>query len=358
MHWTIDELNSGDPEWLDELWRDALPERLGDADTRVFPAEFLLLHVCAHLARKHLFDFSLRGLCDIAAIVQSHPGFDWAGFIARCRRHGLTRHVALALRLASTFELPELSQVLDLGAEDLRQLLKRLHEDRVKAGKDDTVLRDSVAGVKLSEAERQEIERIRFEERKGGRRRWLERVFVGSAMVFSLLFAVVFLYWERLVHPQEGPFREQVIRLLDTNALTIDQANDTDFDEKVKGSKLEDWLLLQGIEGVQLPEKWQRIHFVAGRVTRWRGLEVAQIIADKPKVVVLVTDMAGFNTDGEKIETSRLSAAGWTATWQVSGKHLIFVSVQGEEKQLDEAFAELDRMEKADKADKSDRKSE
>ena len=100
IHWTLDDpLHPYSPP-IEDIWRDAAAARLGDADTRVMSPEFLLLHVCAHLAYNHVFAFSLRALCDIAEIVRVYPGLDWAAVADRSRRCGWRTGVAAALRLA------------------------------------------------------------------------------------------------------------------------------------------------------------------------------------------------------------------------------------------------------------------
>lgn len=86
---------------VEDVWRSAVPGRLGDADVLVMSPEFLLLHVCAHLACNHAFLFSLRALCDIAEIVRAHPELNWTVVVDHGRRHGWRRGVAAALRLAS-----------------------------------------------------------------------------------------------------------------------------------------------------------------------------------------------------------------------------------------------------------------
>ena len=73
IHWTLAEPGDCYTPPIDDIWRSAVPARLGDTDALVMSPEFLLLHVCAHLACNHVFGFSLRGLCDIAEIVRAHP---------------------------------------------------------------------------------------------------------------------------------------------------------------------------------------------------------------------------------------------------------------------------------------------
>ena len=100
IHWTLaDPLYPYAPP-LEDIWRCAVPARLGDADTLVMSPEFLLLHVCAHLAYNHVFAFSLRALCDIAEIVRAYPALDWTVLAEHGRRHGWRIGVAAALRLA------------------------------------------------------------------------------------------------------------------------------------------------------------------------------------------------------------------------------------------------------------------
>lgn len=100
LHWSLDEPPARYTAVLEDIWRSAVPARLGDADALVMAPEFLLLHVCAHLACNHTFAFSLRALCDIAEIVRTHPALDWAVVVDQGRRHGWGRGVAAALRLA------------------------------------------------------------------------------------------------------------------------------------------------------------------------------------------------------------------------------------------------------------------
>lgn len=101
VHWSLGEPPERYTAVLEAVWRSAVPARLGDADALVMSPEFLLLHVCAHLACNHTFAFSLRALCDIAEIVRQHPAIDWTVVVDHGRRHGWGRGVAAALRLAS-----------------------------------------------------------------------------------------------------------------------------------------------------------------------------------------------------------------------------------------------------------------
>jgi hypothetical protein len=100
VHWSLLAPPSRYGDVLDDVWRSAARARPGDADALVMSPAFALLHICAHLTCNHVFDFSLRALCDIAAIVRAHPELDWSAFVDHGRRHGWGRGVAAALRLA------------------------------------------------------------------------------------------------------------------------------------------------------------------------------------------------------------------------------------------------------------------
>ena len=100
LHWKLSEPGDGFEAPMDEIWRSAVPASLGGAATLVMSPEFLLLHVCAHLACKHVFILPLRALVDIDLIVRTHPALDWAQVVALAGAHGWGLGVALALRLA------------------------------------------------------------------------------------------------------------------------------------------------------------------------------------------------------------------------------------------------------------------
>ncbi len=100
IHWTLATPEEPYAPPIEDIWRSAVPAMLGDAQAQVMSPEFLLLHVCAHLAYHHLFALDLRALCDIAEIVRAYPDLDWDVVVDQGRRHGWERGVAAALRLA------------------------------------------------------------------------------------------------------------------------------------------------------------------------------------------------------------------------------------------------------------------
>ncbi len=122
VHWTLAEPVDCYAPPMDEVWGGARAGRLGDADVQIMSPEFVLLHVCAHLACNHAFGFDLRGLCDIAEI--SKREIDWMLLVAHGRQHGWTRGVAAALRLAHE----------ELGAAIPAQVLTALGADALAPG--------------------------------------------------------------------------------------------------------------------------------------------------------------------------------------------------------------------------------
>ncbi len=124
VHWSLEEPPGRYAAVVEEIWRRAIPARLGDADALVMPAEFLLLHVCAHLACNHTFAFSLHALCDIAEIIRARPAFDWTVVADHGRRDCWGRGIAAALRLSADH----------LGAAVPPEVLVSLGADSLDAG--------------------------------------------------------------------------------------------------------------------------------------------------------------------------------------------------------------------------------
>jgi hypothetical protein len=100
VHWGLNTIREPIADSLQEIWRCARPVRLGDSDTLAMPPELLLVYVCAHYACANCFVSDARSLCDVAEIVRTEPALDWQAVVMHGSRHGWTRGVAAALRLA------------------------------------------------------------------------------------------------------------------------------------------------------------------------------------------------------------------------------------------------------------------
>ncbi len=101
LHWNVTQ--SGFPYSIDPaaLWERVEPLELFGRRGFVLPIDLLLLHLCIHMGLQHQFEFGLRPLCDIAAVIGAHgQALDWPGLRRQADEWGWTRSVSLPLRLA------------------------------------------------------------------------------------------------------------------------------------------------------------------------------------------------------------------------------------------------------------------
>jgi hypothetical protein len=101
VHWALTppcDQTASDPQ---PLWWRARPVILPGATAFSLSSADLLLHLCVHTSFQHQFEFGLRPSCDIACVI-AHEGdaLDWSEVVSTSERHGWSRGVALALRLA------------------------------------------------------------------------------------------------------------------------------------------------------------------------------------------------------------------------------------------------------------------
>lgn len=101
IHWSIVEPRrpySIDPAPLVER---SVALAVPGASLRALAHEDLLLHLCAHSAYSHRFEFGLRSLCDVAMLVERHGDtIDWASVVHRADVWRWSRAVHLTLDLA------------------------------------------------------------------------------------------------------------------------------------------------------------------------------------------------------------------------------------------------------------------
>jgi hypothetical protein len=100
MHWTLTPASMPSPLDLDGIWRRAKTLRIGGALVLGLADEDLLLHLCGHAARQHLFDMGLQPLCDVTAVAR-RSRLDWHAVADRATAWRWRRGVDLALRLAA-----------------------------------------------------------------------------------------------------------------------------------------------------------------------------------------------------------------------------------------------------------------
>ncbi|MEY2599636.1 MAG: hypothetical protein RLZZ142_1895 [Verrucomicrobiota bacterium] len=246
---------------------------------------------------------------------------------------------ALALRIMQHLELAEIAQILGGRPKELRRTLGNLYEARQAAGVDEARLRDEVVALRLGESERAQIASARKPVRVGRRR--LESAVAGFAVVFSVLFLVGFYFWEDLRAGEGAAFEEQVTRLIELN----ENSSAAEF-EPLEGrdpAALGDWFYLHGMEGVKVPSPIVRMPFSGGRVGQWRGADVAQLVCENPRAVLLVVRASALvpSTPRRGVKEGTLSASGWACRWQWEGSHLFVLGVRGGAQDLAAAFGAL-----------------
>ncbi len=138
LHWSLappSESYSIDPG---ELWHrsrtlDGYPNVLALSD------DDLLLHLCAHAAYVHAFEFGLGSLCDLTQLIERRgPTLDWSAIGERATRWRWTRGVRLALAVAADLLGARVSDEVrtDLGLERLDAPLARAARAQVLVGYD------------------------------------------------------------------------------------------------------------------------------------------------------------------------------------------------------------------------------
>ncbi len=102
----------------DQLWQRLAAVRIGDREVRTFSLEDTLLILCVH-ADTHAWG-RLMWITDIAQLVASHPGLDWAKAVEIADSSGSERLLLLGLRLANDL----------LGAPAPEPVMSRARTDR------------------------------------------------------------------------------------------------------------------------------------------------------------------------------------------------------------------------------------
>ena len=127
IHWNIVEPRRSFSIDPGPLFERSVPLTIPGARLRALGNEDLVLHLCAHTAYSHRFEFGLRSLCDLAALVERQGGnIDWALVARQADAWRWSRAIHLALDLAREL----------LGAPVPDAVLRSFgagHDDRVRA---------------------------------------------------------------------------------------------------------------------------------------------------------------------------------------------------------------------------------
>jgi hypothetical protein len=111
IHWTI--LGEDEPFAIDVdgLWGRAVPAKIAGVDVLSLSPEDLLLHLCMHLGYQHQFNVGLRGLYDIAQVLDHFEGqVNWSEFVVLAQEWGAERVMWVTLTLTGALlgsEIPE-----------------------------------------------------------------------------------------------------------------------------------------------------------------------------------------------------------------------------------------------------------
>lgn len=114
VHWTI--FSSMDFEAPDEkeivkIWERARPSVVAGTPCLMLAPEDLLLHLCCHISRQHLFNMRLRGFLDLRKVVEYYDNLiDWDVMQQRACHWRIDRAVRLTIFIAERWvglELPD-----------------------------------------------------------------------------------------------------------------------------------------------------------------------------------------------------------------------------------------------------------
>ena len=87
VHWRLTDYDSGDRS-LDEIWRRAIPVRIGDAPALALGPEQLLLHVCSH-GMTAVPTRTLRWIADCVMVINGTPRpVDWTRLVELSAQQG------------------------------------------------------------------------------------------------------------------------------------------------------------------------------------------------------------------------------------------------------------------------------
>ncbi len=103
LHWTLNEENELFTVDPNPLWDRVVPARIAGIDSLSLGVEDLILHLCLHTSYQHYLQLGLRGLLDIAMVLNKFQGkIDWQNLVQIVKSWGTERITALSLKLVET----------------------------------------------------------------------------------------------------------------------------------------------------------------------------------------------------------------------------------------------------------------
>lgn len=116
IHWTLLEENEPFNINPESLWQRSVPARFADMDARALSTEDLLLHLCLHATYQHYLKLGLRGMFDLALVLQKEAErIDWDKLSRTARDWGVEKIAALSLALLQEIDWVQLPDKLPDG---------------------------------------------------------------------------------------------------------------------------------------------------------------------------------------------------------------------------------------------------
>ncbi len=117
LHWEVASKLFARSVQAEDFWGRLASMRLNNREVKCLAAEDLLLSLCVH-GSKHLWE-RLAWICDVAQIVKTREGLDWATLLRRAETTGSARMLLLGLCLANKLlDAPLPAQVLSAANTD------------------------------------------------------------------------------------------------------------------------------------------------------------------------------------------------------------------------------------------------
>lgn len=103
VHWTLLEENEPFTIDPDALWQRNLPAKIANVAALALGVEDLILHLCLHLTYQHYLQLGLRGLLDVALVIQKfREQIDWQKLVRIAKSWRAERVTALTMKLVET----------------------------------------------------------------------------------------------------------------------------------------------------------------------------------------------------------------------------------------------------------------
>lgn len=123
LHWDLAPPSARSRMSIGGIWQRAQPAQIAGVDVLAMSPEDLILHLCLHASQAHEYEWGLKPLCDVAAVVSHFAGrIDWEALLRHVADCRIDRAACWVLRLAREM----------LAADVPRRVLGRLGLDALE----------------------------------------------------------------------------------------------------------------------------------------------------------------------------------------------------------------------------------